>query len=92
MENEEQSRPITSKTIFREDIVRRRTHRDRIGIVLENGNDSESEDSESEEDEDRVAEGHVLVSWYPRGHEEEVEEGMVRSIFFHRLMIQSVRH
>ena len=68
--------PVTSKTVFREDVVRHATRRDKIGIVLENGNDSES-NSEYEDEEERVGEGLVLVSWYPKGDEEEIEEGLV---------------
>ena len=72
-----QSLPVTSKTLYREDVIRHATRRDKIGIVLVNGKDSDSS-SGSEDDEEKVEEGHVLVSWYPKGHEEEIEENMVR--------------
>ena len=70
------SLPLTSKTLYREDVVRHATRREKIGIVLVNGKDSDAS-SDSEDEEEKVEEGHVLVSWYPKGHEEEIEENMV---------------
>ena len=70
------SLPVTSKTLYREDVVRHAKHRDKIGLVLVNGKDSDAS-SDSEDEEEKVEEGHVLVSWYPKGHEEEIGENMV---------------
>ena len=72
-----QNLPVTSKALYREDLIRHATSRDRIGIVLLNGLDSESSSESEDEEGDKVAEGHVLVSWYPKGHEEEIEEAKV---------------
>ena len=76
MEDNHGSVPVTSKTLHREDVIRHATRKDKIGIVLVNGRDSETS-SDSEDENDRVEEGHVIVSWYPKGHEEEIEEGKV---------------
>lgn len=65
--------PVTSKTLHREDVVRHASRRDKIGIVVVNGRDSDSS-SDTDDDESKVEEGHVVVSWYPKGHEEEIEE------------------
>jgi len=73
------SLPLTSKTLYREDVVRHATRREKIGIVLVNGKDSDAS-SDSEDEEEKVEEGHVLVSWYPKGHEEEIEENMLEVV------------
>ncbi len=75
-ETQEASAPITSKSIFQEDVVCLASNRDKFGLVIQNALDSE--DESDSEDEERITEGHVLVSWYPKGIEEEIEERMVR--------------
>ena len=74
-EEDSQSLPVTSKILYREDVIRHATHKDKVGIVLVNGKDSDS--SSDSEDDEKVEDGHVLVSWYPKGHEEEIAENMV---------------
>ena len=66
--------PLMSKNVFQEDVVRLSTNREKVGLVLSALDSEEESDSE---DEERISEGHVLVSWYPKGQEEEVEEKKV---------------
>eukprot|EP00794_Sanderia_malayensis_P009375 gene9375-10362_t len=78
MNPESQDTPLTSKFIFEEDVVCLSKRKDKIGLVIQNA--INSEDESDSDDEDQISEGHVLVSWYPRGVEEEVEEKMLELV------------
>ena len=77
MARESQENPLMLRNVFQEDVVCHQKKPDVIGIVLQNALDSEESDLDSEDEEERIASGHVLVAWYPKGLEEEVEEKKV---------------